>query len=196
MLYALVVFVRATIYIYMQSNEMNSKVLLDDCIRYHDLAWIFVCNSINTVFLETSGAISMIHFDLAKMFNHIRNVVVRFVTFVTCCVELADFCASRDCCCVWFLAADDDIVSHVSDMLLAADALAVFDDVSHLSGAFDWPCSDGATFVRLTDDIEKVQPKWQCWSRWRCWKICSAKFRALFVHSLSNYGRTEFLITF
>lgn len=99
------------------------------------------------------------------------------ITFVTCCVELADFCPSRDCCCIWLLVADDDIVSHVSDVL-AADALAVFDDVSHLSGAFNWPCSVEATFDRLTDDIENVQHKWQC-----CWKLCenphAPKFRAL-----------------
>lgn len=59
-----------------------------------------------------------------------------------CCVELADFCASRDCDCGWMvcvLAADkrdDDMVSAVSDKLVA-NALVAFDDVSHLSGAFD-----------------------------------------------------------
>lgn len=97
--------------------------------------------------------------------------VCAYRTFVTCCcccccgccVELADFCASRDCDCVcdcgWLvcvLAAvdrDDDIVSAVSVVLLA-NAFVVFDDVSHLSGAFNWPCSDDATFDRLTDDIE------------------------------------------
>lgn len=48
---------------------------------------------------------------------------------------------------------DDDIVSAVSDVLVA-NALVGFDDVSHLSGAFNWPCSDDVTFDRLTDDIE------------------------------------------
>lgn len=82
-------------------------------------------------------------------------------TFVTCCVELPDFCASRDCCCVWvFAAADDDIMSHIGSDVFAANALVVFDDVSHLSGAFNWPSSDEAKDDRFTDDIEK-NARWQ-----------------------------------
>lgn len=84
---------------------------------------------------------------------------------MTCCVELADFCASRDCCCVWFLTADDDIVSHVMSDVFAVDAFIVFVvddvvDVSHLSGAFNWPSSEEAKLDRFTDDIEKVHDVW------------------------------------
>lgn len=107
-----------------------------------------------------SGQFRIVHFVQLNCYYY-YHYFISLVTFVTCWVELLDFDASRDCCCVCvFAAADDDIVSHVGSDVFVADAFVVFGDVSHLSGAFNCPCSDDETKVdRFTDDIEKIGRK-------------------------------------
>lgn len=151
--------------------------------------------SIHWAIFDVCGAASLLLTNIAL--NIFRNFFfIEFIffsfTFWTGCVELPDFCASRDCCCV--LAADDDdddIVSHAVSGPFAGNV--VFVDVSHLSETFIWPCSEEVKLDRLTDDIEKCTPNWLCWSNRQWFKLAWLNVSCTrFGYVL---GRTKSLIT-
>lgn len=87
------------------------------CIRF---SCIFI--QIESHELAASCAVSTL-IDFLNFFH--LQFLLFFLTFVACCVELADFCASRDCGCDWARTAaavaaadgdgdvdDDDITSY------------------------------------------------------------------------------------
>lgn len=172
-------------------------VLFDLLHSVTSFQWVFQIDTIVFgiyIWLNFTGPIwfETISFCFWKKFRYL--IVKTHCTSVTSCEELADFCASRDCCCVWDLAAVDDIVSHVSDGLAANAFADVFDGGSHLSGAFSWPCSDAVTLDRLTDDIEKNAHTQFQLAEWNA--VNFVKFRCTlnsvqYYRKCSSQGRTH-----